>query len=52
MMVEKKVFKTLAVFPLVFMILSFSIKFIFASDGVLRLGSFPGNFVVCDFLFI
>ena len=34
-MVEKKVFKTLAVLLLVLMILSFSIKVIFSSDGVL-----------------
>ena len=52
MMVEKKVFKTLAVLPSVLMILSFSIKVIFSSDGVLRLDSFPGNFAVYDFLFI
>ena len=35
MMVEKKVFKTLAALLLVLMILSFSIKVIFSSDGVL-----------------
>ena len=34
MMVEKKVFKTLAALLLVLMILSFSIKVIFSSDGV------------------
>ena len=35
MMVEKKVFKTLAALVSVLMILSFSIKVIFSSDGVL-----------------